>query len=141
MNRMVCGLLFDEKMENVLLTKKNRPDWQIGKYNGVGGKVEDGETHYNAMVREFNEEAGRVIKDWNIVAVLDNIVFSDEVYVYYSVGELNYTQMEDEELYVFNINNLPETLIPNLKWIIPLCKYSKEIDMLLPVEVEINKRG
>jgi 8-oxo-dGTP pyrophosphatase MutT (NUDIX family) len=54
----VCGFAMNE--HDVLLIKKNKPAWQAGKYNGIGGKVE----HYDAspayaMEREFYEETGQ----------------------------------------------------------------------------------
>lgn len=55
----VCGFLFHE--DYVLLVKKNRPDWQAGLLNGIGGKVEPEELSMGAMHREFQEETlGRV---------------------------------------------------------------------------------
>lgn len=58
MRHYVLGLAFDADAENVLLIRKNRPDWQAGKLNGAGGKVEPGETPLQAMIREFQEETG-----------------------------------------------------------------------------------
>lgn len=52
------GLVFDDQLLNVLLIRKNRPAWQAGKLNGVGGKLEAGETPLEGMVREFQEETG-----------------------------------------------------------------------------------
>lgn len=52
------GFAFTEDKQSVLLLPKNEPEWQRGLYNGVGGKVEDGELPRYAMVREFNEETG-----------------------------------------------------------------------------------
>jgi 8-oxo-dGTP pyrophosphatase MutT (NUDIX family) len=43
---------------NVLLVRKNRPEWQKGRLNLVGGKIEPGETPEEAAVRELYEEAG-----------------------------------------------------------------------------------
>lgn len=40
----------------VVLIRKNRPAAQAGKLNGVGGRVEVGETLLAAMVREFEQE-------------------------------------------------------------------------------------
>lgn len=51
--RYVCGFLFHD--DNVLLVRKNRPDWQAGLLNGVGGKCEGHETPHFSMVREFQE--------------------------------------------------------------------------------------
>lgn len=54
----VVGYCFNPNVSQVLLILKNRPDWLKGCWNGVGGKVEYGETALAAMVREFEEEAG-----------------------------------------------------------------------------------
>ncbi|PEN12945.1 hypothetical protein CRI94_13175 [Longibacter salinarum] len=54
----VCGFCFDSDRQTVILIEKSKPDWQAGRYNGVGGKVEPGETASEAMRREFYEEAG-----------------------------------------------------------------------------------
>lgn len=42
----------------VMLIRKLKPDWQAGRLNGIGGKVEPGEEPHRAMAREFQEEAG-----------------------------------------------------------------------------------
>jgi 8-oxo-dGTP diphosphatase len=57
----VAGLLVDVNSPNrgsVLLILKKRPDWQRGRLNLIGGKVEPGETSRQAMAREFYEETG-----------------------------------------------------------------------------------
>lgn len=57
--RLVVGFVFRGK--EVVLILKNRPDWQAGRLNGVGGRVEAGESPKEAMVREFKEETGLYI--------------------------------------------------------------------------------
>ncbi len=42
----------------VLVVVKDRPLWQVGKINLVGGKIEAGETPEEAAVRELKEESG-----------------------------------------------------------------------------------
>ncbi len=42
----------------VLLVMKDRPNWQKGRLNLVGGKVEKGESPLLAAVRELKEETG-----------------------------------------------------------------------------------
>lgn len=55
----VCGFLFDLPWENVQLVLKNRgPACNIGRWNGIGGRVELGEGIRAAQAREMNEEAG-----------------------------------------------------------------------------------
>lgn len=65
--KFVVGFAFDQLLRTVLLIKKNRPAWQAGKCNGVGGKIEPGEGIRGAMVREFQEECGLVtqVTDWS----------------------------------------------------------------------------
>lgn len=53
----VLGFIFDSSSQRVLLIRKRRPAWQAGKLNGVGGKIELGETPLEALVREVREEA------------------------------------------------------------------------------------
>ena len=60
MTDYVVGFAFNstQNFNSVVLINKNRPDWQAGKYNGIGGHIEPGETTYEAITREFDEEAG-----------------------------------------------------------------------------------
>lgn len=60
----VLGIMFSEDEKKVLTIWKNRPSWQLNKLNGVGGKLEDGETPIQAMNREFSEETGFVAKHY-----------------------------------------------------------------------------
>lgn len=55
----LCFLLKDDQ---VLLAMKKR-GFGIGKWNGVGGKVKDGESVRTAMVREIKEEIGVNVKE------------------------------------------------------------------------------
>ena len=72
MQQYVCGFLFSVDRSRVLLIRKNRPAWQAGKLNGVGGKVEPGESIQKAMTREFREEAGLTLAEaqWQHVLTL-----------------------------------------------------------------------
>lgn len=57
--RYVCGFLFDPDLERVALIIKNRgPANMAGKLNGIGGKINPGESARGAMAREFLEETG-----------------------------------------------------------------------------------
>jgi 8-oxo-dGTP diphosphatase len=58
MDRYVVGFAFGPHMNSVLLIEKTHPEWQKGKWNGIGGHIEDGETPIVAMVREAHEETG-----------------------------------------------------------------------------------
>ena len=52
------GIVFSHNLKCVFLLRKNRPDWQAGKLNGIGGHIEEGEEPLNAMRREALEETG-----------------------------------------------------------------------------------
>jgi 8-oxo-dGTP pyrophosphatase MutT (NUDIX family) len=54
----VCGFLISKEFDAVLMVKKEKPDWQKGLWNGIGGKIEGSEPPYIAMIREFKEEIG-----------------------------------------------------------------------------------
>lgn len=72
MKRYVVGFMFDNDMNRVCMIRKNRPDWQAGLINGIGGKIDGTETPLEAMVREFQEETGVSTseKTWSHVCTL-----------------------------------------------------------------------
>ena len=66
----VLGFAFSEDLKHVWLIRKQRPEWQRGLINGIGGKVEGLESPYEAMQREFKEEAGEHIVGWKQFAFM-----------------------------------------------------------------------
>jgi 8-oxo-dGTP diphosphatase len=118
--RYVVGFMFDETETRVLLIRKKRPAWQAGKLNGVGGRIEDGETPAEAMRREFVEEVGIDCESWKYFCTL-----SDErewqIDFFFAVGNVWDAQvLTDERPEVAIIGALPSTVIPNLRWLIPM---------------------
>lgn len=63
-------LLFLVKDGQILLGMKKR-GFGKGKWNGIGGKLETGESVEDALVRECEEEIGVKPLSWNKVAELD----------------------------------------------------------------------
>ena len=125
MTDYVVGFMFDKNLEKVLLIKKNRPEWQKGKLNGVGGHVEKGELFRDAMTREFQEETGLYVPScsWNKIINISGDMVEHEFSVsfYYIIDDLEKCKtMTDEELIICDIKNLPDNVISNLRWIIPL---------------------
>jgi 8-oxo-dGTP diphosphatase len=91
----VCGFLFSPDGKKVVLIKKNRPENQAGKLNGIGGKIEPGETPEQAMIREFNEEAGIYIDEW--IELWQEIKPMYRVHYFFSINDhLNVKQGTDE---------------------------------------------
>lgn len=119
MQEYVCGFLFSPDRSRVLLIRKNRPAWQAGKLNGVGGKVEPGETVNAAMRREFREEAGIDLADWRPGVVLIGPDWRG--HFFRTFGDLDSAlALTDESLERHDVTSLPADVIPNLKWMIPL---------------------
>jgi 8-oxo-dGTP diphosphatase len=65
-----CTLLFLRKDDKILLAMKKR-GFGAGLWNGVGGKVDPGETVEQAMVRECQEEINVTPKNFVKVAYHD----------------------------------------------------------------------
>jgi len=124
MMRYVAGLLFDADADRVALVRKNRPAWQAGKLNAIGGKIEPGETALAAMVREFGEETGVVLpgEAWRPVAILSGPDFEVHFFAAFDdvIGAVR--TVEDEEIVVTTTAEamVDAALIPNLRVIIPI---------------------
>jgi 8-oxo-dGTP pyrophosphatase MutT (NUDIX family) len=98
----------------------------VGHWNGIGGKVENGEYPQASMKREFEEETGvsqhsirwRPFADlltWthNLVTFFSS--FSDQVELVRSAT--------DEEVRVFDLVMLPafkNVLLPNVRWLVEM---------------------
>jgi 8-oxo-dGTP diphosphatase len=117
------GFCFDENRQVVVLIQKNKPQWQAGQLNGVGGKIEAGEEQVEAMRREFKEETGVDIPVWEHYALL---MFPEaNLYVYRAFNNLIFESetQEEEEVSWYHVNDLIHgeyKVIPNLRWLIPL---------------------
>ena len=118
----VLGFMFSKNMEHITLINKNKPEWQKGFLNGIGGKIEPNEKPLIAMIREFAEETGVSTRssDWNEVGSMngsDWVVFlfkavSDDVY--------NIETKEDEYVGINPVSSLRSLkTIKNLQWVIP----------------------
>ena len=117
----VLGFLFSLTGNHVALIRKTKPDWQAGKYNGIGGKIEPNESPMDAMRREFKEETGATVTHWTPVG---SINFGDcVVHVFtasYAGINIQQTTEEEEPMWVRTLA-LPDNRLPNLDWLIPMC--------------------
>lgn len=119
----VVGFMFNTDRTHVVLIRKNRPAWQAGKFNGVGGHIEPGESSVQAMVREFREETQRDTTKylWDSVCVMyrkDD--FECDVYRAF-VSDFNGIQTcTDEEVVIVPLPVM-EPRISNLDWLIAMC--------------------
>ncbi len=124
--KYVCGYMFDDRRKYIALILKERPVWQKGKWNGIGGKIEEGETPHEAMVREFREETGVEFYDWEKFAVTKGPTGDDpsewEVHYFRAFDDNalnNCRWTTDEIVAVHKVSDLPSNLVTHNHWLIP----------------------
>ena len=114
--RVVVGIITDNK--EILLLRKNNPDWQKGLYNGIGGKVELNTTPLETIIKKCQEELGVNIANW---IELDSEISSSGIEIVYFLTTLNEGEIKklqsqtDERAELFSINNLPTNILQDLK--------------------------
>lgn len=120
--KTLCFILRDNQ---ILLGMKKR-GFAVGKWNGFGGKVEDGKSIKDAVKRELLEEANiTVINPYHcgIITFQGNDLWDVvEVHVF-RCEKYNGTPEESEEMRPkwFNQNDVPyEQMLPDLKYWLPL---------------------
>lgn len=119
----VCGFLFSEDETHVALVQKQKPAWQSGYHNGIGGKVEVDESVKDAMSREFMEETGVLIKpdSWNLYASVSGTDWTVFFYRAASDKVFECKTMETEDIKVVQVAEVGDMqVIPNLRWLIPM---------------------
>lgn len=136
----VVGFLVSPSTDEVLLVRKNRPAWQAGRLNGIGGHIEPSEKPWDAMEREFQEETGLRVQPWEHMATM---TFPGAAIWFYRcrpagasvlLGEARTTT--DEPIERHRITDLlapGAAIIPNLRWLLPLAAY--EGDDYEPISV------
>lgn len=107
-------LLFLRSGDQLLLAMKKR-GFGKGKWNGVGGKLEEGESLESALVRECVEEIGVTPNSWTAVGELDFVQDAEtddpwHMFVYaYITDEWDGEPVETEEMMPkwFHIEDIP----------------------------------
>ncbi len=121
----VLGLMFSCDFSQVILIRKARPEWQSGKLNGIGGKVEECENIQTAMTREFHEETGieTSIEDWGHFASMSGPDFKVDCFVGVC-GDLGLAKsVEAEPVEIINVEDIHwfrKSTTNGLQWLIPL---------------------
>jgi len=120
----VNGFLFDEKCAWVVLLKKNRPDWQAGFLNGVGGKAEESEYFIDAMARESFEEIG-VVPEWQYFISMKTTTWAVHFFAAKDQQRFDLAeQRTDEEVVRSLVQNIQTTnTLPCLRFLVPMAAY------------------
>lgn len=117
----VLGFIFSEDKKQIALIRKDRPTWQAGFLNGVGGKIENEESPIEAMVRECKEETTQTIQseDWKEFAEFGgdwgNVICFHAVF-----SDLSLLVCEESEnIEVIEVSNIQnEKTSPNIDYLI-----------------------
>ena len=124
----VAGFMFSKELDKVALIRKQRPAWQKGKLNGIGGGLETKDfSIWSCMAREFNEEAGVQTdpKSWNYYATINGTNDDGEkfkVYFFACVGDLTKLETTSDEKIVIvdvaEIHPLRADMVDNTPWLV-----------------------
>lgn len=122
MTKYVLGFAFNANMTSLALIEKQKPEWQKGLLNGIGGKIEEDESEYEAMQREFKEEAGIDEENW-----FQFLIMQGEDWIVHcfwtKLGDEFYKlrSMEAEKVVVVNPAKIHNSkVVESLLWIVPM---------------------
>lgn len=121
----VLGFAFNKDLTHVALIKKIKPAWQNGLLNGIGGKIEDGESPEDALTREFLEETGieSNVYQWRGVTTLGSEDWT--VYIYFT-DQLDISKVQsitEEEVGIYSVDTIlleRTRSLSNVPWIISM---------------------
>jgi 8-oxo-dGTP diphosphatase len=98
------GFAFSLDRSKVLVIRKKRPAWQAGRLNGIGGKLESGETALVAMQRECQEETGLRISHWEYFATIESPHFEVTCFRAFTDDIFGAVSLTDEEVTVEDVD-------------------------------------
>jgi len=133
------------KDNEILLAMKKR-GFGEGKYNGVGGKLEKGETPEDAMIRECNEEVGVIPTEYEKVGYIyfDEYFKGNKEQVAFHLyiatkwqGEI--TESDEMKPEWFDINHIPydKMFSDDIYWL-PLVLQGKKINAYFSFDEDWN---
>lgn len=128
----------------VALIRKNRPEWQKGRLNGIGGKIEPGELPDDAMVREFKEETGLEFKGWR--QFMRQYGAEEVLYFYVALVERPVLDQlkttTDETIVIEEVDEACESseeqkdrTVPNLRWELHAAWLAARSNLFLDINV------
>jgi mutator protein MutT len=135
MEHIETTLLLLRKNNQILLARKKR-GFGEGKYNGVGGKLEKGETPEEAMIRECQEEISITPTEYEKVGEMEFLEYIKNnkvslVFHLYVATKWIGKPTESEEMFPkwFNIDEIPyDEMFSDDKYWLPLLLENKKFN-------------
>ncbi len=112
--------------------RRTRPAWQAGRVNALGGRLQPGESAVAAARREVREECGVDVAEWREVLVWEDAEYVMHVMRGVSELALEARTIEDQEVFLADVRALPDNVIDNLRWLVPL---ALDADVAFPIVV------
>ena len=145
MSRLETTLCLLRKDDKILLAMKKR-GFGTGKYNGVGGKIEEGETEEAAMIRETQEEINVTPIKYEKVGLMEFDEYykgnkTNLVFHLYMVYDWDGIPNETEEMSPkwFDISNIPyDNMFPDDKYWLPLILEGQKINAYFEFDEQWN---
>jgi len=124
--KYTLAFLFSKQVDAVLLIKKkHKPQRHIGKYNGLGGHIEPGESSRESIAREVKEECGigLVEASYDKFAVMQGSKWLCFCYRAFIDGLDEYAALDTREglveaISLSELNEIPK--VCNVEWLIGL---------------------
>ncbi|HEC66689.1 MAG TPA: NUDIX domain-containing protein [bacterium] len=98
-------------------SKNKGPEVIRGLWNGLGGKLEEGETAVGAMIREFEEESGHRVIDWDYRIKMEGRDYI--LHIFSTVGPPFVPKPVFEEVGSRLVGMLPSNSAPHVNWLVP----------------------
>lgn len=141
MKEYVLGFMFNNEIGQLgecALISKTKPEWQAGLLNGIGGKIEDGETPLDAMIREFQEETGYHQKEWKQFATMIGHAHW-KVYCFVCEGPLKELKtITDEEVVTRRIEDADGSFIENVQMLMSTAWFQLNTKENVSIEIIYN---
>ena len=137
------------KKDNRILLAMKKRGFGEGKYNGVGGKIEGGETPDDAMIRETKEEILVTPTKYEKVGIIEFDEFykgqkEKVMFHLYVASEWQGEPTESDEMKPewFDIQSIPyDKMFPDDKYWLPLILEGRKIKAYFDFDEEWNLLG
>jgi mutator protein MutT len=137
------------KKDNRILLAMKKRGFGEGKYNGVGGKIENGETPEEAMIRETQEEIAVTPIEYEKVGIIEFDEFykgqkEKVMFHLYVASEWQGEPTESDEMKPewFDIQSIPyDKMFPDDKYWLPLILEGRKIKAYFDFDEEWNLLG